>query len=63
METSSNYFHLMQIRSQSKWIKKYWKSGLDNFPEETKSNINLMQENLQIKKKKNYNLFKCTTVY
>jgi len=52
METSSNYFHLMQIRSQSKWIKKYWKSGLDNFPEETKSNINLMQENLQIKKKK-----------
>jgi hypothetical protein len=33
-------------------VKKYWGSGLDKFLDETKSNLNLMQENLQIKNKR-----------
>jgi len=45
IQTSSNYYHLMQLRSQSKFIKKFWGSNLDNFTEEASSNNIALIEN------------------
>ena len=45
IQTSSNYYHLMQLRSQSKFIKKFWGSNLDKFTEESSSNNIALIEN------------------
>lgn len=55
LEMSDNYLHIIQLRSQNKWIKKYW---LDIFSKENKKknfNINSPFEKLILNKNSFYN--------
>jgi len=71
IQTSSNYYHLMQLRSQSKFIKKFWGSNLDKFTEESSSNNIALIENYlrgtrkikQLKQSKRLNFkFPCANI-
>ena len=48
LKTSDNYLHIIQMRAQNKWIKKYWIKNLGKFEQDEKSNINLIQDFFKI---------------
>lgn len=51
LKTSDNYLHILQMRSQNKWIKQYWAKNIGKFEQEEKTNLNIVQELLQIDNK------------
>jgi len=48
LKTSDNYLHIIQMRSQNKWIKQYWSKNIGKFEQEDKTNFNLVQETLPV---------------
>lgn len=40
--------HILQLRSQNKWIKQYWVKNIGKFEQEEKTNLNVIQELLQV---------------
>jgi|LauGreDrversion4_2_1035121.scaffolds.fasta_scaffold72362_2 heme/copper-type cytochrome/quinol oxidase subunit 2 len=48
LQTSEDYIHILQLRSQNKWIKKYWDDVLDKFKKSGKAHIVSPQEKFKI---------------
>lgn len=48
LQTSEDYIHILQLRSQNKWIKKYWDDVLDKFKKTNKAHIVSPQEKFKI---------------
>ena len=48
LQTSEDYIHVLQLRSQNKWIKKYWTDVLEKFKKTNKSHIVSPQEKFKI---------------
>ena len=44
LKTSDNYLHIIQSRSQNKWIKNYWSQNFNKFSDEKKTKFNLINE-------------------
>lgn len=59
LKTSEDYIHVLQLRSQNKWIKKYWSDVLEKFKKTNKSHIVSPQESFKIEyfNKLNFNNF------
>ena len=59
LKTSEDYIHVLQMRSQNKWIKKYWSDVLEKFKRTNKTHIVSPQENFKIEyfNKFNFNSF------
>ena len=59
LKTSEDYIHVLQMRSQNKWIKKYWSDVLEKFKKTNKTHIVSPQENFKIEyfNKFNFNSF------
>ena len=59
LKTSEDYIHVLQLRSQNKWIKKYWSDVLEKFKKTNKSHIVSPQENFKVEyfNKLNFNNF------
>jgi len=59
LKTSEDYIHVLQMRSQNKWIKKYWSDVLEKFKKTNKNHIVSPQENFKIEyfNKFNFNSF------
>lgn len=59
LKTSEDYIHVLQMRSQNKWIKKYWSDVLEKFKKTNKAHIVSPQENFKIEyfNKFNFNTF------
>ena len=61
LKTSDNYLHIIQSRSQNKWIKNYWSQNFNKFSDEKKNKYGLINEftylEEKVEKKENNNLF------
>lgn len=59
LKTSEDYIHVLQMRSQNKWIKKYWSDVLEKFKKTNKTHVVSPQENFKIEyfNKFNFNSF------
>jgi hypothetical protein len=59
LKTSEDYIHVLQMRSQNKWIKKYWSDVLEKFKKTNKAHIVSPQENFKVEyfNKFNFNSF------
>ena len=53
-QTSEDYIHILQLRSQNKWIKKYWTEVTEKFKKNNKANIISPQEQFKIEFSSNY---------
>jgi hypothetical protein len=50
LKTSDNYLHIIQSRSQNKWIKNYWSQNFNKFSDDKKSKYSLLEENINFGK-------------
>lgn len=59
LKTSEDYIHILQMRSQNKWVKKYWADVLEKFKKTNKAHIVSPQESFKIEyfDKFNFNSF------
>jgi len=48
LQTSEDYIHILQLRSQNKWIKKYWTDVVDKFKKTNKAHVVSPQEKFKI---------------
>ena len=56
LKTSDNYLHIIQSRSQNKWIKNYWSQNFNKFSDDKKSKYSLLEENINfVKLSENFN--------
>lgn len=46
LQTADDYLHILQLRSQNKWIKDYWAKALDDSLSQTKQHVILPEEKL-----------------
>lgn len=67
LQTSEDYIHILQLRSQNKWIKKYWTDVIDKFKKTDKTHIISPQEKFKTeffnKYKSNIFLDSCLSLY
>lgn len=47
LQVSDDYLHILQLRSQNKWIKKYWKDLTEKYEKNKNFHINSLQEQLK----------------
>jgi len=52
LKTADNYLHIIQMRSQNRWIKNYWQANFNKFNDERKSNIDFIVDSLKFQKNK-----------
>ena len=55
LQVADDYLHILQLRSQNKWIKKYWKDLTEKYEKNKNFHINSIQEQLKFDFYKSFN--------
>lgn len=58
LQTSDNYLHILQLRSQNKWVKNYWDKSLQETGKVNKAHVVSPQEQLRLSLINQYNWLK-----